>query len=295
VRRAFAAAATAVVVLIVLAAAVLYGVGSGLIELELPTRTVGPPLCEGLTSTGRDFKAHTGGQPYTAVTEANDGRGVVYRRAANTNSDFDVKGRLLPTNCQVGFSGFCIGEALQDLSLPSGPLDQTWFKLPGGRGYVHGGVVQELPPGTIGRAPIECPGGRDEPRIINATDLPKRAVGVVTLRFDAPAAVTVGAAAYAAIGSSPQWVQLGLDTTAVDGFGIVWHSEFLNRPQSGVTVVYSVCWAGNVPGRAHGTARVDVDAPPGGRAAPAPSAAPAPPRDLRQGYATACKSVSGGS
>lgn len=132
-----------VVVVAILATLVVLGFASGAIRAEIPTRVVGPPVCEGLDSTGRQFEADTRHVNFTAITEANSGKGVVYRKAANTNSDFDVVGRLLPANCQVGFIGFCIGEPLPDLSNPSAPLDQQWFILPKDRGYVHGGVVQE--------------------------------------------------------------------------------------------------------------------------------------------------------
>jgi hypothetical protein len=148
-----------VLLVVALLGLLITGLLTDALPVNLPTRVVGPPICEGLDTHGRQFTADTRGVRFTAITESNEGRGVVYRRVANTNSDFDVNGRLLPANCQVGFVGFCIGEALPDLSSSKAPKDQQWFILPDNRGYVHGGVVQELPPGTIGQEPQKCEDG----------------------------------------------------------------------------------------------------------------------------------------
>ena len=61
-------------VLVGLTAVALHlGVNKGLTPLELPTRVVGPPRCEGLPSHGRDMQAQVRGAQFTAITEANDG------------------------------------------------------------------------------------------------------------------------------------------------------------------------------------------------------------------------------
>ena len=128
----------------------------------LQFREIGAPVCQGVNAEGVVFTSKTRGNKYAAITVSNGGRGIVYRRRANTGSDRDVAGRLVPDNCQIGFEGFCIGEPIADAT--GGHIsDQQWFILPDRLGYVSGAVVQELPPGTIDREPQTCEGGRDEP------------------------------------------------------------------------------------------------------------------------------------
>jgi len=274
---------------LLLVSAGILGLAGGALRTEIPTRVVGPPFCEGLDSEGRQFTAETEDVSFTAVTESNEGKGVVYRGVANTNSDFDVRGRLLPANCQVGFVGFCIGEALPDLSSSKAPLDQQWFVLPKNQGYVHGGVVQELPPGTIGKEPQKCDGGRDEP-----TDLayvgapPTRLKGRTRVELQAENAATVAAAIYAngANGNSA-WHPLAIDLDSSDGFILTLDTRGI-APQEGATLLFVACWAGNVPGRATTKTTVRVGS------ADANQQAPAPP-DPREGSSVACKQIAGGS
>lgn len=278
-----------IVFFLLLAAVIAVGLVSKAISLELPTRVVGPPVCEGLDSAGRQFTAKTRGVTFTAITEANEGRGIVYRRAANTNSDLDVVGRLLPANCQVGFVGFCIGEALPELTSPNAPWDQQWFILPDNRGYVHGGVVQELPPGTIDQQPATCKDGRPEPRELQSIGaLPVELTGPTSIKLTASGAVTVAAALYAADASgSREWRPLAMDVKASDGFALVLNPAQI-VPQAGATLLLTVCWAGNVPGRAEIHSPMTV----GTGHTPPPNAEQP---DLHQGASVACKQAAGGS
>jgi len=267
------------------------GLMTGALPIEIPTRIVGAPVCEALNTNGRQFTAKTHGVSFTAITESNSGRGVVYRRVANTNSDYDVMGRFLPGNCQVGFVGFCIGEALPDLTDLSkdAPLDQQWFILPDNRGYIHGGVVQELAPGTIGKEPGHCEGGRDEPKQIALADpLPAPLVSGTMIKIMADDAATVAAAVYSvdANGKS-DWRRAGVDVKASDGFGLSLDLA-ASVPQSGATLLLTVCWAGAVPGRAESQMTVDIGAPSDLKP---DSATP----DTRQGASVACKRVIGGA
>src|SRR5690606_29494286 len=128
---------------------------SDLVSLKWSVRVVGAPVCQGVNGSGVAFTLETEDVAFAGITIANDGRGVVYRSHANTRSEYNVAGRLLPDNCQAGFDGFCIGEAGKDYT-GGGSLDQIWFILAEDGDedqvhYVHGGVVQELAPGTIGR------------------------------------------------------------------------------------------------------------------------------------------------
>lgn len=279
----------AVALVVLLLGVLVFGIVRGAIPLELPTRVIGPPICEGLDSKGRQFKADTRNVSLTGIIESSEGRGVVYRRVANTDSDFDVVGRLLPANCQVGFVGFCIGEALPDLTSTVAPLDQQWFMLPDHRGYVHGGVVQEMPPGTIGQEPQTCTGGREEPTAISLVDAPPtRLDKKADLRVQAPNAATV-AAAISTVGTDGKiaWHPLGIDMKASDGFTLSVTTTGL-APQEDAVLLLVVCWAGNVPGRAMTHLVVDLDT--GGLSRPT-----SPSPDFRRGASVACKQTAGGS
>jgi hypothetical protein len=276
---------------LLLSGLLVFGFVKDAISFEIPTRVVGPPLCEGLDSKGRQFEADTRDVNFTAITESNAGKGVVYRKAANTDSDFDVLGRLLPPNCQVGFEGFCIGEAREDLSgSKNTPLDQQWFILPNNRGYVHGGVVQELPPGTIGQEPQECNGGHDQPtNLVYIGGPPTRLKGPTRVELQAENAATVAAAIYANdVDGSSAWHPLAIDIDSSDGFILTLDPSGI-APQEGATLLLVACWAGNVPGRATTATAVRVGGSVGGR-----QRTPAPP-NLIQGSSVACKQVAGGS
>jgi hypothetical protein len=285
---------TAVVVLFAAVAifGVAFGLTSGRFRRDNTVRIVGPPQCVGRSEDGQ-FDVETNDVPYAAIIEANEGRGVVVRREANAKSDYDVLGRLLPANCLVGFVGFCIGQGLEDLSNRAGPYDQQWFVLPDDRGVVHGGVVQELPPGTIGKEPMECPGSEPAPEMIELTStVPQQVTAPIVLEFDAPDAINVGAAALSvASDGSLSWRSLGIDDTLGDGFAIEWDPSE-EAGMDGVTVVYAVCWAGNVPGAADGHFAVDV---PGLDGASQTAVEEPDAQELREGAATACYAPSGGS
>lgn len=262
---------------------------------EPEVRLAGAPLCEAVSGEGkgRAFTADLDDGPYAALTESNEGRGVVYRGAANTGSDFDVRGRLLPPNCLVAFEGFCIGEPVVDLSDRDGPLDQQWFILPDDEGYVAGGVVQEIAPGTIGETPTECRDGESEPRSIElASPMPPSIREPTTFEFVAPDAITVGLAAfYRSNDEPPEWQQVGLDTSPGDGFAVSWDPTAI-APQADVTIYYSVCWAGNVPGKAGRAAVIDLDT--GDPDGELPST-PIPGVGARDGATVACRSPGGGA
>jgi hypothetical protein len=272
----------------VVAALIIIGLMNGLLPFEIKTRIVGAPVCQGIDQTGLQFTAETENVRFAAITESNEGRGVVYRRRANTSSDYDVAGRLLPGNCQVAFVGFCIGESGKDLT-GGDMFDQQWFILPDQRGYIHGGVVQELAPGTIGQKPGKCPGGAQEPRTIALTRRPTIASdGTLELRFRAPHAITIGVAGKLRTGQGEAtWQQLGVDADGSDGFIVLWKPS--QKRAASTPLVYSVCWAGNVPGRASGQMLVD---PAGGTSSDSPKLKP---NDLRDALSVACRQTAGGS
>jgi hypothetical protein len=66
--------------------------------------------------------------------------------------------RTIPTNCTVGFTGFCVGQKISDstASLP----DVRWFKVAGG-GVVSSAVVHGNPPQSV--KPSSCTDGRPPP------------------------------------------------------------------------------------------------------------------------------------
>jgi hypothetical protein len=252
------------------------------------THIAGSPICEVVDSDGsRSVTDTTDG--YAAVTELNQGRGVVIRRKPAASSDYDIVGRLLPASCLTGFDGFCIGTPVTDLSAPTGPRDQLWFELPDDEGFVAGGVVQELAPGAIGRTPAsDCPQGL-EPKHIRISPVAKTLAGTVQLRFNAPSAITVGAAAYYTdSGGLPDWHQIAFDPDQSNGFTARWNT-FSVPPQRKIEVVYAACWAGNVPSRAIGSFSVNIARP---RSRPAEPPAGTPNRKL--GASIACAVPEGG-
>lgn len=280
--------------LVVIGVLLLIGTGlyTGLLPTDREVRIVGAPVCQGVNGSGVDLTVETEDVAFTGITIANQGRGVVYRARANIRSEYDVAGRLLPDNCQVGFDGFCIGQASTDYT-GGQALDQIWFILSedtdeeGQAHYVHGGVVQELAPGTIGRRPDRCEGGAAEPRAIELVEPLTAAEPGYSLRFTAPDAVTVGAAARTSDSADgSRWRQVGLDTTAEDGFSLTWSRSDTSQPAS---IVYTVCWSGNVPGRARGA--IDITPGPVARTA----ASDLSREDLREAAAVACNDTGGGT
>jgi len=256
------------------------------------TRIVGSPLCEAVDSNGTRFVAETEDVGFAGITESNEGRGVTIRRHPEVGTDYDILGRLLPGLCLVGFDGFCVAQGVPEVSDPNGPLDQIWFSLPEARGFVSAAAVQEFAPGALGRSPLANCGEYEEPAEMQATAVPQQITSgrPGTFRFSAPHAATVGAAAYLHdVNGIAGWRQVGIhakDRVDELPFVITWDGHDL-APQEDVTVVYAVCWAGNVPGRAIGTTFVDlVD----GKTPPAPAPTPSPEaEDL--GAAAACAST----
>lgn len=253
------------------------------------TRLIGSPQCEAVDANGTKFLAETDGLGYAAITEYNEGRGITIRENPEVGADTEIVGRLVPGLCLVGFEGFCIGQAVPELTDPEGPLDQIWFSLPEERGFVAAAAVQELAPGAIGKNPLGRCDESEEPTDIELTMSPERIVKRGIFRFEAPNAVTVGAAAYFDGTDGPGWYQIGLDKDASDGFQIPWKSVGVSRQQN-VAVVYSICWAGFVPGRAFDVATVDLLNAKGRAASIAP-----PPEDQLLGRAEACASLGGGA
>lgn len=277
----------------------VYGFGD---ELGRDSRTsVGPPQCVRFEEDGDRVVAETENMRFAGIIEANGGRGVVYRSRANAQSDYEVEGRLLPANCQLGFVNFCIGQPLQDFTDLNGPWDQQWFLLPDGQGFLHGGVVQEFPPGTIGREPVNCEeeGGEPEPLSIRLAEAINGPVtGTVPLKLIAPNAINVGVAVYR-LGedNEPEWQRVGFDGVGApedvggEEFAVQWSVNGV-PPQRGATLLSTVCWAGNVPGRANDLVSVDVA---GANGQEAPQVQAPSPEEVQRGAALACSAVSGGS
>jgi hypothetical protein len=268
---------------ILVAALIIVGLFTGVIPIRVETRVVGAPVCQAASTKGLEFNAKVRGNKYTAITESNSGKGIVYRHQPKVTSDYDVAGRLLPGNCQIGFVGFCIGQAVKDLS-GGQAKDQQWFILPDGKGYVAGAVVQEIPPGTIGQTPSPCPGGSPEPMTITVDPKPVHKGNRLQLDFNAPDAVTIGAAIQVTDSHGKGWQQIGLDTDNSDGFQLVWSPNTDLSDQ--VTIFYAACWAGNVPGRATGSSSIS-----GTRV----TTAPLSEDEARQAASIACYQDAGGT
>jgi hypothetical protein len=252
----------------------------------LQFREIGAPVCQGVDAEGVVFTSKIRDAKYAAITVSNGGRGIVYRHQANTSSDRNVAGRLVPDTCQVGFEGFCIGEPIPDAT--GGHIaDQQWFILPNGRGYVSGAVVQELPPGTIDKEPQTCEGGRDEPTSILIVAQPKRmpTEQPVTLKFTAPGAAAVGVAYLNRRQQDSEWKSIGVAEESNGQFHVPWKAD---PTLDSAVVIYTVCWAGNVPGRARGQFQLSTL----GQAA---NQADASPDELAKGASVACHDEAGGS
>ncbi len=243
-RGVFLGLALGIVLTLLLGVGVLLPVVSGRIPIQSFTSVVGAPICQGANSSGLRFTARTRNTSFAGITELNSGRGVPYRVRANTSSDYDVRGRLLPGNCQVGFTGFCIGEAVPDQS--GGDLrDQIWFVLPDNAGLVSGAAVQEFAPGVIGKDPQRCDGDVEPLGRVSATGV-RAPGGQLVYTVKAPRAATVGAAFASTPEPSPgtSWAPVGIGTNKGEDTFIL---PGIEKPQQTSTVVFVACWAGNVP------------------------------------------------
>jgi hypothetical protein len=214
------------------------------------------------------------------------GPGANVRVGASTSAPVVVR---LPPGCTVRFSGYCLGDVVQDAT--SATPDMRWFILPG-QGEVASAVVHGDPPESV--PPQQCPDSVAGPSSISlSVSAAESGGGVVDLTAKGVRLRIVGFAAYYGTGSggaSPKWHQLGMTTATAGSFNALLRTALVaDAPASrGIPVVAAACLGGN--GATDVAASGSVE-PGRGFALTADALAAA---DLRVAEQTACQYPSGG-
>jgi hypothetical protein len=190
--------------------------------------------------------------------------------------------RTVPSNCTLGFTGYCLGTRTRDAT--SGTPDVRWFILPDGT-VVPSGIIHGNPPATA--PPARCRNDRPGPGSISLalaadTANPGGIVLTATGRNLEIVGFAVRHAGPADAGAAP-WRQLSL--RGGDAFTDAWHpARSTGVPASEpVTVVAAACLGGNGP-----TGVVDAKAAPAGDPAAARQP-PLAPHELTAAAASACR------
>jgi hypothetical protein len=138
--------------------------------------------------------------------------GTTYGIGANVRSGASLSAvvRLrVPPGCTLGFSGYCLGDVVQDET--AGTPDTRWFIAPD-LGEVSSAIVHGNPP--AGLAPSPCPDDVPAPASITLSVRPAAgSPGGVELEATGSQVWIVGFAAQyrkGGVGSAPAWHQLGL-------------------------------------------------------------------------------------
>ncbi|WP_328822174.1 helix-turn-helix domain-containing protein [Micromonospora rubida] len=159
---------------------------------------------------------------------------------------------MVPAGCSVGFTGFCLGDAVLDAT--SGTPDVRWFTVAGG-GVMASGIVHGNPAGEA--APVDCPGGRTPPTEITLAAEPTPEAGTaergrLRLRAAGRRVDVVGFAAYYADDSRglPRWHQLALTGPSGPAFTAEWRPARQHppvQPSGAVLLAAAACLGGDGP------------------------------------------------
>jgi transcriptional regulator with XRE-family HTH domain len=176
-------------------------------------------------------------------------KGVVVRDGAGQDFPIDLR---LPGNCLVGFSGYCVGQPIDDVF--EGTLDSRWFIIRAAnsldRHLVSSAVIEGDPP--AGSPPVSCPGSRAVPETIDLSAPAPAAGRQPTLLAVAAGADIVGFAAFLPVSGAsgaPRWQQVAFVQGATDAFAIELNplgGTFVLSPGD-VTVAAVVCLAAGAP------------------------------------------------
>lgn len=175
--------------------------------------------------------------------------GLTYGPGANVRTGASMSASVvvrLPPGCTVRFSGYCLGDVVQDAT--SATPDMRWFILPD-QGEVASAVVHGDP--SVSAAPQQCPDSVPGPSSISISLSPAESGGgVVDLTAKGVHLWIVGFAAYYATGSSgaaPKWHQLGMTTAAAGSFNALLRTALVagSSTSSGIPVVAAACLGGD--------------------------------------------------
>ena len=165
--------------------------------------------------------------------------------------------RMIPGNCTIGFTGYCLGEKVYDAS--AGTPDVRWFTVAGG-GVTSSAIVHGNPPPAL--APTRCSNDRPVPDTIGlSVRADPTKPGAISLQASGKNIDIVGfAASYTpdtALSGARTWHQIDLVDSANSGFHAMWTPTGLGTPTSRaqVIVVAVACLGGDGP-----TGVTDVDA-----------------------------------
>lgn len=175
--------------------------------------------------------------------------GLTYGAGANVRIGASMAAPVLvrlPPGCTVRFSGYCLGDVVQDAT--SATPDMRWFILPD-QGEVASAVVHGDPPASV--PPQQCPDSVPGPSSISVSLSPAQSGGgVVDLTAKGVRLWIVGFAAYygsGPSGASPKWHQLGMTTATAGSFNALLRTALVTGSSTspGVRVVAAACLGGD--------------------------------------------------
>ena len=230
-------------------AAVLVAALTGAFSARQPSSTAaGTPHASVSTAHSAAASAHCPAVPApgtaVAFTGMTYGVGANVRTGASLQSPVHLR---IPPGCGVGFSGYCLGDVVTDLT--AGTPDMRWFIIPG-VGEVASAIVHGDPPGALNPQP--CPQDVPGPAAISlGVASTGTGGGVVQLTATGSRLWIVGFAAYypSAPGTAAQWHQFGF---GADQTGGVFDSAPLRLDGAAgeggaITVVAVACLGGDGP------------------------------------------------
>jgi hypothetical protein len=164
-----------------------------------------------------------------------------------------------PADCELGFSGYCIGEPAQDWRFNA--PDPIWFIHAGKEGYIASADVKTSPP-PEGLLEENCHRSRPAPNRPEITSpVGKRISGRIEITAAVPHAAMVGFAVYyeddPGRPSSARWHRIDLDVDTADGIAATWESRSVpgqsNPTPAPVTLAAVPCLGLEFPAQAWDT------------------------------------------
>ncbi|MFE0458398.1 helix-turn-helix domain-containing protein [Kitasatospora sp. NPDC058965] len=227
------------------------------------------------------------------------GAGAHVHPSASLNSSIL---RTVPAGCQLHFSGYCLGDVVNDSF--GGAPDMRWFQLSTGglvaSAIVHGNPPKDLPASSCpGEAPL--PSGvtlafrataSDAGSVeLEATGTHLALVGFAAY-FTSPLASPPAGASASPTSTGPTWHHLDLVELKDSQFSSVWRVAPIRAAQPGtpITVVAVACLGGGGPTDVADARLLPADLPPTDPTAKPtlPQAATLPPAQLQAATVSAC-------
>jgi hypothetical protein len=147
----------------------------------------------------------------------------------------------IPSNCKVGFTGYCLGQKVHDSTGDSS--DVRWFELPDGR-VVASAIVHGNPPAAL--RPGRCNHDRPAPRSLRFTVDATSQPGSVTVHADGSEVDIVGFSV--AYPSSPHsWHQVAFTDATAGAVTATWKVAGVPRRAEDVLLVGAACLGGDGP------------------------------------------------